>query len=410
MEIKNLYEQFIKIHESKQFDTDYYSMNRDLPICEYDAERFIREYFECGGKAQVVYELLHNVDPMRNMHSISAFFLGVLLKNKLNINLDAKYGNGKTVFPFGYMWYLVCLFHDMGYAQEENYNYKFKYIKQSEKFLKEHKEIVYYIKRKGKSDFADLGIIYEPIYNYSTYYKFSNKNGIKESEMDKKTDLRLGNKIIIEKAKYRKETIYNYLEFCKLNPKINHYDHGIVGGLWLYDSLIKNYIIHFEKEHKVNNEIKYDDFYITKGDRRLHFCEQQRVIFSYLSNCIIAHNMWCANDENNEEYKKCKLNELTLENYKLIKFKDDPILFILALVDTIEPIKLYHNSELSVKEIWKGIKCHISSTRLVYRIDDFKMDFSLIAKKVIDLNKWLDVQVQIDTNKRQIVISWDNEI
>ena len=34
-----------------------------------------------------------------------------------------------------------------------------------------------------------------------------------------------------------------------MNEEINHYDHGIVGGLWLYDSFVKKLLfiiyIHF---------------------------------------------------------------------------------------------------------------------------------------------------------------------
>ena len=59
---------------------------------------------------------------------------------------------------------------------------------------------------------------------------------------------------------YSKSTIFNYLEYCKMNEDINHYDHGIVGGLWLYDSLVKNYYLSYISLNDDSKNI--ENFYI----------------------------------------------------------------------------------------------------------------------------------------------------
>lgn len=44
-------------------------------------------------------------------------------------------------YEFSYLWFLVCLFHDMGYAVENDWTYKCTYRKNSEEYLQEHKDI-----------------------------------------------------------------------------------------------------------------------------------------------------------------------------------------------------------------------------------------------------------------------------
>ena len=148
--------------------------------------------------------------------------------------------------------------------------------------------------------------------------------------------IRFNNGLEIRKSMYSRNTVLNYLEFCKMDEKIRHYDHGIVGGLWLFDSLMKNYNKQYTIEKRNNRNTDFYDFYTSE---HLHFSGEQRKIFGYLADCIIAHNMWPANESTNAKYIKCKLDELTKERFELISFKDNPILFILALADTLEPIK-----------------------------------------------------------------------
>lgn len=101
--------------------------------------------------------------------------------------------------------------------------------------------------------------------------------------------IRFSNGVTIYNALYSRKTVLDYLEYCKMTDGIRHYDHGIVGGLWLYDSLMKNYHIAYWKEKEKDKNVNFKDFLV---DDYWHFSEEQKMIFAYLADCIIAHNMW----------------------------------------------------------------------------------------------------------------------
>lgn len=51
---------------------------------------------------------------MRPIHMVSAFFIGLLIKKELCPELMV-YSRKDDYYRFNYLWFLVCLFHDMGY-------------------------------------------------------------------------------------------------------------------------------------------------------------------------------------------------------------------------------------------------------------------------------------------------------
>lgn len=58
-----------------------------------------------------------------------------------------------------------------------------------------------------------------------------------------------------------------------MTDEIRHYDHGIVGGLWLYDNLIKNYYITYLSEKEKSENVNFDDFYV---NGHLHFLQNRK--------------------------------------------------------------------------------------------------------------------------------------
>lgn len=57
------------------------------------------------------------------------------------------------------------------------------------------------------------------------------------------------------------------------------------------------------------------------------------------------------------------------------------ILYLLALADTIESIKVYNRTGLSDIEIWNGILINIGSDKIDIKIADSRMPFELFRKK-----------------------------
>ena len=197
----------------------------------------------------------------------------------------------------------------------------------------------------------------------------------------------------ITRSMYPKSTIFNYLEYCKMNEDINHHDHGIVGGLWLYDSLVKNYYLSYISLNDDNESIR--NFCVNN----LHFSINQFPVFAYLADCIISHNMWLATDYKTIElYKKCGLKQLIPPLAQPIQFDTNPLLFILALADTLEPIKICcdPDSKLNIEpiEILKNIECVFNYKNISLLFNNEGM-FEKMKEKLDGLENWLAINIHI---------------
>lgn len=93
-----------------------------------------------------------------------------------------------------------------------------------------------------------------------------------------------------------------------------------------------------------------------------------------------------------------------LEKCKTIKFLENPILYLLAVVDTLEPIKIYSGIGLSDIEIWKGISVQINSKRIRMKIMDSRMPLETISKKVIGIDSWLNCGIEIKSRGKELTI------
>lgn len=388
----SMYDLICDIFADNKSGWNYYEEEFINPFLDAeDIENFIKKFFFSGGKARAIINLLPEIKDMRYYHLISVFFLGIIVQQKSFPNLEILSTNLGN-YPFAYLWYIVCLFHDIGYKQEENWRYKVKYKRDNLKFFREHMDIIPSLKSYNKSFLKDdLGVLFYPD---EKHFCCSNR----EKQEDK---IRFNNGAIYKQPRYCSVTIARYLCYCIENDNIKHYDHGIVGGYWLYDGLMKNYIEKFKMVKKNNFDTRLELFYDEMG---LQFSTEQWKIFSYLADCIISHNMWISNEETEDLYKKYGLYELQMSHFNKISFKENPILYTLVVCDTIDPIKVFYTKEIDVQSILKGVNLYVDSTTIILEVKDVRLDYNLIKKKTEGIDTWVDCSIDYDLDDKKICI------
>lgn len=406
--MKNLYQTMSDYFKNNPIDWNYYLNELELPKNINDARNFIKDFFAYGGKSYLIHDIIQECEPLRINHTLSVFFIGLLIKNSSYHELNIIDDNQNEIFEFNYLWFLVSLFHDMGYVQEEDWKYKFEYRKKSNDFkiiMKNHDFPINSFRiYHNYNAYYDLGIIYPaPCYfktNPIMPYRIANsKNNPRPNNR-----IIFNNRTIITRSMYPRSTVFNYLEYCKMNEDINHYDHGIVGGLWLYDSLVKNYYLSYISLN--NPRIDFNDFYVND----LHFNTNQFSIFAYLADCIISHNMWFAtDDETIELYEKCGLEQLIPPHAQPIQFDNNPLLFILALADTLEPIKTCcdpkYKLNIEPTEVLKNIECIFNQNHILLLFNNNDI-FKIMKDKLDGLENWLNINIEICESANKIDITF----
>lgn len=108
---------------------NYYDMKvEDVCKNEKSASKFIYKFFESGSKSYAIREWMEYSDDsmqMRNIHTINVFFIGVFLQRKIDENIAIK-SEMSSDYTFSYLWYLLCLAHDLGYIYENHLGRDFK--------------------------------------------------------------------------------------------------------------------------------------------------------------------------------------------------------------------------------------------------------------------------------------------
>ena len=402
--MKNLYQTMSDYFKNNPMDWNYYLNELELPKNINDARNFIKDFFAYGGKSYLIHDIIQECEPLRINHTLSVFFIGLLIKNSSYHDLKIIDDNQNEIFEFSYLWFLVSLFHDMGYVQEKDWTYKFEYRKKSKDFQNRmsinNQPINKFNKYHNYNTYYDLGIIYSsPCYFRINPIKPCSIANSRNNPCSNNSII-FNNGTILTSSMYHKSTIFNYLEYCKMNEYINHYDHGIVGGLWLYDSLVKNYYLSYISLNDASKNI--ENFYVNN----LHFSVNQFPIFAYLADCIISHNMWFATDYGTIElYEKCGSEQLIPPYAQPIQFDNNPLLFILALADTLEPIKTCSSLDIAPIDILNNIKCNFSCGCILLSFENVAM-FTKMANKLDDLDNWLAINVQIYENDNKICINF----
>jgi len=325
----------------------YYSINHEhngisnpfINDAGYDV--FIKNYFMRGGKIDIFEYSQIKIESLRLPNHISSvFFLGSCLY--FYTSMHKKYSikdnePGYHAFPF--IWFLIALFHDNAYQMEDEN--AFKHISTLEDLYKEF-EIEHFILDTPCSKCKPLG-------NARKRY-----------------------------FEYRREE-YGII------------DHGLLGGILLYDRLVK-----IRKAKRAANE------------NTLFWGIKLVNQYKLAANAITLHNIWLPSPDRLERYKKHQIDYLAKE--RPVKCRDFPLFYLLGIVDTIEPLKTYRTEidrgTFTNEEVLRSINMAFEQNSVkVSLADQATIDFKKMLEKAKGLRPWLDVDINTSESSFELTFN-----
>jgi len=299
-----------------------------------DAETLIADYLSTGGKFNYkIREILESVnknDPARITHTMSVFLLGICMYDKcedirkiLDKFVNVRLNHNQNVrLEFNYYWFMTCFFHDLGYAFEE---------------LEKHEAIDRLIEiSDGKISIllpsTARGIPEAIRCSYSNYFK------------------------------------YRYIE-C------NTVDHGIIGGKIFFNVMNKLYYEH--RNSRTRGRHSHSNLFWSK---ELLYKVQLPIAWT-----IATHNIWVCNEgsDNSNIYNRYNLDRLIVQN-PIIDLDSHPLLAILSIIDTIDPIKHFKQKDSCLTAEYisanvllsfqnRGVEISLTDKLIMYKYEYYTM-------------------------------------
>lgn len=397
-------------NNASDFIQDYFSAGeKNLPLLlePLEAEQFIDRYFTAGRKKLVLsfqFDAQHQFPKDRATHTVSGFFLGLLIEHCLN-GANTLSVRSQRSFPFSYLWFLTFLYHDYGYciAERKDLPNPFPMYAPLPDLARNSLHRISRNEYLTLSHIKDiLGISLSPFSQYPsyTYAGRCNLNAPPYSEREilfKLTDranrisgspkLSFNTGATIHGHQYLSSTVTRYMNYC-INER-GRVDHGIIGGLLFYDRMLKNYMLAYTTHL---DECAYTPDLGDFNYRDRHFCTEQLKIFSYISDCILSHNIWKQPPTKRAEYERYCLTPLLEENFRYISYENNPLLYILVVTDTLEPLKAYQqvNCNLRTEEIIDAIDIEYTpaSRLLTISSNSGNIDIAVLHRKAESLTEW----------------------
>lgn len=331
----------------------YYSDNKEPYEIQGEAlfsgvnsEKYINFLFKVERKNRKIKKCLDLITPFRARHTVSAYLLGLTIKDKLQLDTKdwRRLPNEKSsAGSFRLFWSWICVFHDIGYYYE---------TRQSE------------------------------CLNHLTIEGLIEKLNIQHNFLDVSPHADLIRKY------YRKRISDSVI------------DHGIVGALLLYDALID-----MSQEGSIYSQIR-----------------QHEIFYAKICDTIALHNMWRATNATISIYKEYELDELipNKDNHHKIYYKDNTLLFLLAVVDSIDPIKFFcrdgrHRTTILSQDIISNFYVgfsHRKSTKklfLKYKSNFFDDYVSVLSSSDNGIDSWLGVYLSFNQKEGILEISIDTK-
>lgn len=301
-----------------------------------EALEFIQAYFKIGGKKKVIASFdekrLGRISDNRLIHIVSTFFLGLRIAECYGIDTLSRNDDG---FNFKYYWFLACLYHDIGYIYEE-------------------KPICEQLKMVSVDGLEAIQAVCDVKYLHNREFKT-----------------------------YSRDMVDLYLKgraTCT-DGRGGVIDHGIAGGLMLYDGLRKQFEWSWKKRTGKNDS--RESFYVYNGDRKLHCSNSHYEDYAKVADAIIAHNIFVDTLHQYADEEGIRLDGIVNQKISL----SNELCFILCVADTIEPLKRNLNYIDEVSFEFENGEISIQAS------DDA---FKNVYKNVQNMEQWLDVRVTVD--------------
>ena len=165
-----------------------------------------------------------------------------------------------------------------------------------------------------------------------------------------------------------------YYSFRHKHSQFKATDHGIYAGMLMYDRLVKNRI---RKK--------------AEGDNALFWGDNLDPQYAYAAATVAVHNMWLPHEKDYLLYEKHGLRDLI--GRTAIKFDEAPLLFLLGLVDTIDPVKAYPcvSPEFVLRHVHLTFK---EKQQFTITISE-PLNFEIMSAKAIYLRDWLFIETRI---------------
>ena len=125
--------------------------------------------------------------------------------------------------------------------------------------------------------------------------------------------------------------------------------------------------------------------------------------YAYISDCIISHNIWFGKGKYIPKYKNYGLEELIESNAEKVSINNNPLLFMLGVIDTIEPVKFFNN--FNPKYVLKNIDIDIEDKLIKIKVSNSAI-FNYLEwfKKIKSMEEWLEVYIKISREELKIKV------
>ena len=297
---------------------------------------FIKKYFKRGGKVEVLKSTGIQVKDLRLPNHInSVFFLGILFYYRTDLHKNYQLDDndpGYSTFPF--IWFLIALFHDNAYQME-------------------------------------LGNELDAINSLDELIAYFE---IDHFLLDKKSRTKCKNMHDVRK---------DYFTYRKAEWHV--VDHGILGGILLYDRLVK-----IRREKKQHNE------------DNLFWGENLEHQYLLAANAISLHNIYLPEKGKEQVYEEYQLQKLL--HFKKVKFKDFPLFYLLGVIDTIEPLKTYRDCGFTDAYIFENLYFEFRPAGVVVSYNKkSKLDFNMLVAKTKNFKGWLNIKVIVTASSFELI-------